>query len=491
MKKMIFLAALIFTAVFPPCTYADITPKEPDKINGCYNIASAENLYWFADYCKNAESTDDVEAKLVNDIVINEGGAYSYSTDINEWEPIMDFNGKFDGGGHSITGLYVKDKEYAGLFGSTGQGASLDGIVIDKSYIEGTKYVGAVVGHNKSNILYRCENKGTVVSYTDGACVGGIAGWHSSSSNFAICKNYGDVTGTEYTGGILGMSERSGKSLRELENYGNVRGGKCAGGIIGTLPADAYNNTVANCLNRGSVSAAEKAGGIVGFSDYYMVSGTNGKQSWASVRYNSLKSCCSTGWLSAEKTYGITGHTDGKVQVDNCCYLQWTANDKTISPVTQGPIGEEFSYNEFASGKAAYFLNGEITPYNSVWRQTIGTDAYPYLNDSTHGRVFRNITTGEYSNTEDELHKTCRILGNTDGSRSVDILDVIQILKKADNSSYIMPIETSQYKPKTDGVFGDIDGSGTVTKNDAKMLLGIIEKTKIDTSVDSYVFNVY
>ncbi len=492
MKKMIFLAALIFTAAFPLCTYAGITPKEPTKTSGCYNIASAENLYWFADYCKNAESTDSVYAMLTNDIVINSGGAYSYSTNLNEWEPIMDFKGKFVGDGHSITGLYVKDKEYAGLFGSTGEGATIDGVVIDRSYVEGTKYVGAVVGYNQADFLYRCVNKGTVASYTEGASTGGIVGSHNSRSNFAYCQNYGEVIGTDYTGGIMGASERSGQPLRELENYGTVRGNKYVGGIIGYMSAKSAQDVVYQCFNKGNISAVEKAGGIVGFSDYYTSSGSNGSYGWIMRSYNTVKNCYSSGWLSGANTYGIAGHNDGLVCAYNCCYLQWTANDKTVSNISGKNIGEELSAAEFASGKAAYILNSEKTPLNSAWTQDIGKDDYPCLNALDRGLVYRNILAEEYSNTEDDLHKTCRTLGNTDANKNVDMLDVIQILKKAENSEYFMPIETSASQKQPDGVYGDINGDGSVTDADASMLLDILSRGgRVDMSVGTYIFGIY
>ena len=183
MKKLISTtAALIFTAAFSLCAYAQTVPEEPTKTAGYYNISSPENLYWFAGYCRD-NGSDNAYARLTDDIVLNGGEVTANSTNVEEWEPIMDFNGKFDGDYHTISGLYVKGKEYAGLFGSTGQNASLDSIVIEKSYIEGTKYAGAVVGYNQCEFLYRCINKGTVVSDKDGASTGGIAGWHNSRSD--------------------------------------------------------------------------------------------------------------------------------------------------------------------------------------------------------------------------------------------------------------------------------------------------------------------
>ncbi|MBQ6554718.1 MAG: hypothetical protein IJL89_05755 [Firmicutes bacterium] len=497
MKKLIFIAAAtILTTLFSVCVYAEITPQEPTKTGGYYNIATPGNLYWFARYC-GENSTDYVYARLTNDIALNGGEVTANSVNVDEWESIMDFNGKFNGYGHTISGLYVKGKEYAGLFGSTGSSASLDNIVIDKSYIEGTKYVGAVVGYNKSEFLYRCVNKGTVVSYSDGASTGGIVGYHYSNSNFAICVNYGDVIGTDYTGGIIGTCEYSQQPLREFENYGNVTGVKYAGGIVGNIPSSSRQTIVSKCLNHGNISAVEKAGGIVGFSDCYESGGSNGTVGWYMRSYNTIKSCYSSGKLSAETTYGITGHSNGMVEAINCCYLEGTATDKSESAVygipiggkkEEYPIGIELSAADFASGRAAYILNGSSTPLNCAWRQDIGTDDYPYLNDTNRGLVYRNISTGEYSNTEDELSKTCRTLGDTDANRSLDIRDVIQILNKSASDEYFMPIETSTSSTQAEGVYGDINGDNSVTDEDAALLLKIITTEKVDMKVGTYVY---
>ena len=500
MKKTIFATiAVLFTAASSINAYAEIVPKEPTKTSIYYNIASPENLYWFAQYCEN-NSTDYVYARLTNDIVINGGEVTANSTNVDEWEPIMDFNGSFDGNNYTISGLYVKGKEYAGLFGSTGTKASISDIIIDKSYIEGTKYVGAVAGYNEAEFFDSCVNKSMVVSYTDGANTGGIVGYHNSNSNFTTCINYGEIIGTDYTGGIIGTCEYSNQPLREFENYGTVTGVKYAGGIVGYMPCNPYSSSVTKSLNRGNIGATEKAGGIVGFSDYYESSGSTGNYGWYMRSYNTIKSCYSSGKLSAAETYGISGHRNGMVDVENCCYLEGTATDKSDSTVygipiggkkEEHPIGLELSAQDFASGEATYILNGSSTPANSTWRQNIGTDAYPYLNDTNRGLVYRNITTGEYSNTEDDLHKACRTLGDTDANSIIDIRDVIQILKKSESSDHFMPIETASSNTQPDGIFGDINGDNTVSDTDATILLKVIESGNIDMNVGRYVLGAY
>ena len=94
-----------------------------------YEISTATDLYWFAEQVNNTK-TNQINAFLTNDIVVNEGeiSVYSMSKEVQDqnseavrdWTPIgyynseddkMYYEGIFDGQGHSIIGLYFNDSK--------------------------------------------------------------------------------------------------------------------------------------------------------------------------------------------------------------------------------------------------------------------------------------------------------------------------------------------------------------------------------------------
>lgn len=488
MKKLTFAAAaVLMTLSFAAVTHAEITPQQPSGSGtwrSPYSISSAENLYWFAQYCNSAEDTSSCYAELSKDVVINSGTVNSNTTekDAEVWTPIMNFGGQFNGKDHTISGLYVRGGEYAGLFGSTKDGATVEDIVIDNSFIEGTKYTGAIVAYNEADYLYRCTNKAEVRSVTEGAYTGGIVGYNAAKNNFADCYNYGNITGTDYTGGVIGASVPAGSLLRKFGNYGTVCGTKYTGGIIGYMECTFSKTELSNCFNFGNVYSTEYAGGICGYSQKNTgASGTSGGGGMIWNIKNTVSNSFNCGDLTAEHTSGISGHDGESVYVNNCCYLSGTSeeDDYEITVLVSGKgwqtqqltLGTELTAEEFASGKAAYILNGESTGSGSVWRQELGSDAYPSM--TAGSLVYYSVLDDTYSNTENALEKTYRLYGDVNTDNYTDLRDVIEVLKKADSADYLMPIETAS-EASSDVVYGDMTGDGYVTKADAELMLRII-----------------
>ena len=163
MKKLFVLAltaALILCAL---CFGASATSGQPAGSGTAadpYQIRTADELYWFAQY-----GGSSAHAKLMNDITINEDMS---AATLTEWEPIYNYTGTFDGQGHTISGLYVdisstEDGEhvYTGLFGYVGSGGTVKDLSIADSYISGSlsatasgdyAYVGGVCGSNDATI---------------------------------------------------------------------------------------------------------------------------------------------------------------------------------------------------------------------------------------------------------------------------------------------------------------------------------------------------
>ena len=125
--------------------------QEPQKNSkGCYLITTKEELYWFANLANS--TLDGVQlnpppcASLQNDIVVNENVLKNSNPYPQEgyfiWFSIQHFEGTFNGNGHSISGLVVRDngnenefRKYGGLF-SVVQGGEVTDVTVNDTYVE-------------------------------------------------------------------------------------------------------------------------------------------------------------------------------------------------------------------------------------------------------------------------------------------------------------------------------------------------------------------
>lgn len=207
MKKLFVLAltaALILCAL---CFGASATSGQPAGSGTAadpYQIRTADELYWFAQY-----GGSSAHAKLMNDITINENvldvDGDLNGTGLREWTPINNYTGTFDGGGHSISGLYINIENgisdtyvYVGLFGYIGRGGKVQDLNIKDSDITGSATVndagvsvGSVCGENHGTIE-NCSNSGTV---TGSGNVGGFCGYNNAGT-IENCYNTGPVSGS-------------------------------------------------------------------------------------------------------------------------------------------------------------------------------------------------------------------------------------------------------------------------------------------------------
>ena len=181
------------------------------------------------------------------------------------WTPIaaedsgVEFEGTFDGQGHSLYNMYIPEGAGGGLFGTVGDNGIVKAVRVSQSYI---LEKAAVVTINNGWILF-CENNSYINNYTD--WTGGVC---SENNNLVYgCGNTGVVKSSMGdAGGVVGRSREAGASVDSCWNEGYVVcGGGKAAGVIG----DNYG-WVYDCYNTGTISGylgvnyAKTVSGVVG-----------------------------------------------------------------------------------------------------------------------------------------------------------------------------------------------------------------------------------
>lgn len=280
-----------------------------------YLINTPQALEWFRDWVNgtytpdggSAETHPEACAKLTADIdmsTICHPADKANDKEELSWVPISDNNimwrGSFDGGGHTISNLYINStSQYSGLFGYVGNDSkegnniemkdikfsnvnvtctknetgtlagsirnntTVKGITVESGTINGNDALGGIVGYAYYSVISNCINKVNLkVSLQQ---VGGICG-HANNSTIEGCANYGTIeAGNSDAGGIIGIIRNSTK-IKICANYGDIIGNQNIGGIIGSVGLyytdDNYVSLLFSC---GNVTCNKRGGMLFGY----------------------------------------------------------------------------------------------------------------------------------------------------------------------------------------------------------------------------------
>lgn len=374
---------------------AHITPTIPQLVDGCYEIGNADELYGFAAVVNGTDSTDaklDVCGKLTADIVINERLIVK-DTLLNErgrrlvnWVPIMNFEGVFDGQGHSISGIYLNHpiSDSVGFFGVIGRKDVPSEVTIKNLHIK--------------DAYYKSEN------------IGGIVGWLHWSLTLSGCSFEGYLSGGNAAGLIYAAREfeysrdqRDFISIKNCHTKAIINAYWYAAGFI--INADYYKNiSIENSYSESEFVAPEIWGEGAGFICHIERGSLNISNSYS---YNKLS--------DVYKKFGLINSygTSLYIKVDTLSIInsfilldESNSNVKSrlvLKPNTLPEVSIKNSYYisdtisiyggtiaprvDFANGTIAaelhnYKLDGVD---GSIWGQTVGTDPYPTLKGKITG----------------------------------------------------------------------------------------------------------
>lgn len=300
MKRIKYIFAILLTAVFG--FIACSAEREEPVSEEIYLIATLEDFEGFIRLVRNGET--NVDARLTADIYFND------TSDFENWEQappayqcpmVSNYEGTFDGDGHSLVGYY---SAHHPVFGEVSEGGCIRNLNIRLSYfaalyenrtipesedkevdvslaaglcgynygrIENCAVEAKVLGDGEAagivaqnvGIVKDCSFSGQV----EGArCmlrpeetldidrprwnIGGITANNYKGGTISGCTNYGEIT--LHTGGM--------KIWRSTHGYANtIRMESCAGGLAGK-----NNGLMENCRNEGAVYSGRVSGGIAG-----------------------------------------------------------------------------------------------------------------------------------------------------------------------------------------------------------------------------------
>ncbi len=213
-----------------------------EEFDGYYEINTPANLVEFASKVNGGETS--AKARLMADINMSASGEFTPMG--SESKP---FCGVFDGNGHTIDSLTIKNQQYAGFFGYVKDGSVKDLTLSNPTLLtQDNNYLGFIVGFLTQN-----EGHATPVGYIENCHVtngqllrngegepyyiGGIAGKADMSAAISYCSFQGTIKAHDQEiGGIVGQLH-SGATVSHSFVTGPsiVWGDKYVGGIIGYL----------------------------------------------------------------------------------------------------------------------------------------------------------------------------------------------------------------------------------------------------------------
>jgi hypothetical protein len=371
-------AVMLYTVLFAYLLYAttSVMPSGTGDSANPYQIDSLPNLLWLS------QNSSAWSGYFVQNADIDASPTSTWNND-SGFSPIGNsnapFNGKYNGRGHKISGLYIYRWFYdsLGVFGNFS--GFVDSVVVTDCNITGRYYLGGLVGANYGGTITNCQalnckfdghestvgslagciKLGTITNCyalckdSGYSSVGGLVG-EIDSSTMSDCFTKGRVSGNSYVGGIVGNIRNSivsdCYSIAEIYCSGSIAGGLCGmdyqstitdcyftgnilkGSTAGGLIGDNYSGTVSNCYSTGNIQNSDGAGGFVGYNTFsgtiYNCYATGNVQNCSgaggfagcNTQDGTIYNCYATGEVSG-KTY-VGGFAGANMNSSNiyCCY---------------------------------------------------------------------------------------------------------------------------------------------------------------------------
>ena len=235
-----------------------------DSNTKTYTVYNADGLMNIAELVNGGKT--DINITLTADIDLTG----------KDWTPIgtdydNSYKGTFDGGGHTITGLtFTTNDEYAGLFGWLNRAGTVKNVVMEGVQITSNQIYGGSIGGVVGSSWGTIENCSVSGNVSGTVYVGGVVGVQISGS-ITGCSSSATVKGTVDVGGVAGQTNSSatltacyatGNVIIEINPKKNIAGGGLVGMNAGSSLLACY--ATGNVTSTGSSTGYVHIGGFLG-----------------------------------------------------------------------------------------------------------------------------------------------------------------------------------------------------------------------------------
>ena len=215
------------------------------------------------------------------------------------WEPIGAFTAEFDGGGHTISNLFIDRNTWddVGLFAVIGAGGEVRRVGVAHANVRGRGRVGPLAGNNRGRV-FASYASGSVGSASDK--VGGLVGLNASGGRIAASYAVTAVNSGRRDGGGL-VGENAGRITASYATGDVTLHSRAAGGLVG------YNNNggIATSYATGAASGSSSLGGLIGW---------NGSGSFADILWDTDTSGRSNAVGGGQSSGDFSGYTTVQLQ---------------------------------------------------------------------------------------------------------------------------------------------------------------------------------
>lgn len=235
-----------------------------------FTIDSAEELAGVSKLSLEENVTfDGVTLRLTRDIDL----------DGHKWTPIRTFDGTFEGQGHTVSNMYVEEKDaVSGFFGYLSRGALVKDLTVADAEVvvpptNGYFYQGVFAGWANNASVINCGTSGSLTvdaSGSDVPSVGGFIGSCKGNTSLRNCWSFVDVkaTSTEepvMLGGMVGQWENAADGAEMVDCYfgGSAEAAEATTSTAGILGAAlSFNGEVvliSGCVSYGTLTVPKGA----------------------------------------------------------------------------------------------------------------------------------------------------------------------------------------------------------------------------------------
>ena len=296
----LLLTLLLIASCVLPVFAAEVDPTE-------LNLLTVQDFEDFASNCMLDSYSENMIVNLKADLDLSH----------TDFTGVPIFSGTFEGNGHTISGLHLTGEgSVQGLFRYLAEGATVQNLTV----------------------------KGEVLPEGSRETVGGLAGCNSGT--VVNCVFVGEVSGTDYVGGLVGTNQVSG-IVENCKVLGNVHGNHFIGGLVGE--------------NYGTVRSCENSAAI------------NTTATENSVELSEITTGTLTGTESADTVTDVggiagtnTGVIRGCVNRGTVGYQHMGYNIGGIAGSQRGYITESENYGEVYGRKEIAGIVGQMEPVSNI-----------------------------------------------------------------------------------------------------------------------------